>query len=404
MANILANVQSLLSQAKGEGQMLSAYIDTASFAGGPAVWPGPVKHKADAIAEMMRDDEAAQMEFDRNLQAIGRALEAPALRYSPGVAVFAALQRGFMQTFPLEFPPVNELVVDPSPYLVPLLQSLIRHRDFLLVLSDSHRARICAVSAGSIRVLRELEAEVPKKQHSCGERWGKEQATIARYRDDCVRHFHKVVTEAIEQLWAEQTYAGVLFFGEHTVVEHLKAGLPARIVSRVIMEKAQPWVDDVATLRAASRNPILEYHRAEEAKVLEVVAGRLREGYGIASGPASVLEAVRTGAVGPRGHGYLVLASDPREVVGRCPRCRSLHVDAPKTCPNCQVACVESNLWEEVLLLALRHDIAVQCVGTAESLAARGGMVAVLGEARPGVGESPPPSAKRAVPAQSARV
>jgi hypothetical protein len=40
-----------------------------------------------------------------------------------------------------------------------------------------------------------------------------------------------------------------------------------------------------------------------------------------------------------------------------------------------------ASLWEEILLLALRHDIAAHCVARNEILAPHG-IVAVLGETR----------------------
>lgn len=383
MTNIPANLSALLQQSKGDGLLVSAYIDGASIAGGRTVWPGPVKAKVTAVESMLRDDERALGQFKKNLEAIGRVIDAPKMRHAPGIAVFAAKQRGFLESFALETRPENELVVHESPYLVPLLMAQLRQREFLVVLANSHRARLYAATLGTARLLGELEGDVPRKQHSCGERWGKEQATIAQRRDDCIHRFRKELAEMIDRTWAEHAFQGIFLLGEHENLENLKKEFSPRSASHVRGEMPVEWVDDVDKIARAAHEVISEHARREEQDVLHIVEERLRESYAIAAGPRAALEAIETGGIGPRGHGYLVVGPDSREAVARCQSCRALSLDMPTICPRCGAACVEGNLWEEMLLLALRHDIAVRCVGASASLAAQGGMVAVLAEARP---------------------
>ena len=49
-------------------------------------------------------------------------------------------------------------------------------------------------------------------------------------------------------------------------------------------------------------------------------------------------------------------------------------------CPRCGAVCVEANLWEELLLLALRHEVEVACPEPDSTLALGGGVAAVLSE------------------------
>jgi hypothetical protein len=96
-----------------------------------------------------------------------------------------------------------------------------------------------------------------------------------------------------------------------------------------------------------------------------------------------VIEAIKKGRVGPRGHGYLVFGPDRREVVARCTTCRSLWIEVGGTCPRCQSPCVEGNLWEELLLLALRHEVTAHFVREDPELARCGGVAAVLPRPEP---------------------
>ncbi len=389
MALTLANVQPLLDQFQGEGLMVSCYADVSAAPGPGFPWPAPFKAKMAAVKEMLADDPRAWRQCERNFEAIGRPLEAHEARRARGMAVFSALQRGFFQSYALDVPVGSELVVHQAPYLVPLLQALCRQHPYLVVHLDTHRGRLYAATPGGVRLLKEIEGEVPRKQHSAGERWGKEQATIARHREDQILHYRQELVELIEKTWGEHPFQGLVLLGEHEVLEHLRKRLPKGLAARVVHEAPYAWADKPLAGAGTVGTILAEIVGADERRLVEDLEERVRQGYRVAAGPGPVVDALQSGRVGPRGYGYLVLGPDPREAVARCTACRSLFVDMPATCPRCQAPCADANLWEEVLLLALRHDITAHCVKANEALARRGGMAAVLPEERPSTGGVP---------------
>jgi hypothetical protein len=382
MASLPVSVQPLLDQFRGEGLMVSCYADLWATPGAGPRWPGPFKSRAAAVKEMLADDPGAWRQFEDNFEAIGRALEGPDARHARGMAVFSARQRGFFDCLPLDVPVENELVDHEAPYLVPLLQTLCRQRDYLVVLTNTHRGRLYAATRGGVRLLHEIERAVPSRQRSAGERWGKEQATIARHRADCILHYQKELVELIDRTWAEHAFGGIVLLGEHEVVEHVRKRLPPRLAEQVVHEAAHAWTARPLAVDPAARAALAGLGQAEERRLLDGLEERRQRGSPVAVGPRAVVDALQAGRVGPRGHGYLVLVRDPREAVARCTACRSLFADMPAACPRCQAPCVDANLWEEILLLAMRHDVAVHCVKTNDFLARCGGAVAVLPEGR----------------------
>lgn len=390
MALTFDDLQPLLNQFQGDGLSVSCYADLSVATGATARWPGPFKAKAAAVKEMLADDPRAWRQFEDNFHAVGQALEAADARRARGLAVFAARQRDFFRSYALDVPVENELVIHEAPYLVPLLQALRQQREYLVVLTDTHRGRLFAATPGSVRLLQEIEEVVPRRQHSAGERWGKEQATLARHREDRILHYQKELLEVAEKAWAEHPFQGLILLGEHEVLEHFRKQLPPRLAAQVIHEGPHSWTEKPLAIEGEIRAFLTGALRAQEEKVMADLNQRFREGYGVAAGPGAVLEAIETGRVGPRGHGYLVFGPDPREVVARCTACRSLWVEVPAACPRCEAPCVEASLWEELLLLALRHELAVHVVRGNPELARRGGVAAML--ARP-VPTGPTPSA-----------
>jgi peptide subunit release factor 1 (eRF1) len=299
------------------------------------------------------------------------------------MAVFSAKERGFLQALPLDVPVENELVIHKAPYLVPLLEALHRQRDYLIVHTNTHRGRLYAAHPGAARLLQEIEEDVPKRQRSSGELWGTQQATIARHREDRILHFHKELVRLVEATWVKVPYQGLILLGEHEVLEHVRARLPSRVAAHIIFEAPQVWTEKPLRGDEIIGAVLAKDLKAHEKRILTEVKDRLHQGYAIAAGPRAVIEALQNGQVGPKGFGYLVLGPDPREAVARCTACRFLSVEILAICPRCQSPCVEGNLWEELLLLTLRHDITVHFVEADAELQRQGGVVAVLSKKEP---------------------
>ena len=161
-------------------------------------------------------------------------------------------------------------------------------------------------------------------------------------------------------------------------LEHLRKRLPARLATRVVYEGPHAWVDQPLAIADAVQTAQSAVGQAEEKRVLDTVEERRRLGFEIAVGAKDVVDALQSGQLRSGGFGYLVVGPDPHEAVARCTACRSLFVEMPTTCPRCQAPCADANLWEEVLVMALKHKVAVHCVRAKESLAACGGIAAVL--------------------------
>jgi peptide subunit release factor 1 (eRF1) len=384
-AIIWADLQPLLDQFKGDGLMVSCYADLTIERGFQSRWAGPFKAKADTIKKTLGDDQRAWHACMQDLHAIESVLRSSEARQAHGMAILSAKKRGFFRALPLDVPVENELVIHEAPYLVPLLEALHRQRDYLVVHTNTHRGRLYAAHPGAVRLLQEIEGDVPKRQHSAGECWGTQQATIARHREDRILHYQKELVRITEATWTKLPFQGLVLLGEHEVLEHVRTRLPQRLAGQVIFGGPLAWTAKPLSDHETIGTVLADALKAQEKRILEEVKDRLHQGYGIAAGPGEVVEALQNGRVGARGYGYLVLGPDPRETVARCIACRFLSAEMPASCPRCQSPCVDANLWEELLLLTLRHDIAVHFVKPDAELQGRGGVFAVLPKTRDNV-------------------
>ena len=241
--------------------------------------------------------------------------------------------------------------------MVPLLVAHTLQRDYLVVLTDTHRGRIYEARRGSNSLLGEVDEAVPRKNRSSGERWGKQQATIARHRENHILHYFKKLAERVETTWADDHYVGIILLGEHVVLEELRTFLPKRLADRVVSETPHAWNGDQPEIQHDVDRVIASIREARQGWALDEIARRLRKGYAVVRGPQEVIGALTNGQIGE-----LVIGPDQGESAWRCSGCGSRFVIEETTCGYCQAPCVRVNLWQQILSAAIRQRIPVQFV------------------------------------------
>ncbi len=372
-ALVTKDIQILLDQPKGKGMLVSCYADTSVSGGFSYDWLQHFKTEASQIRQQLADDHQARIEFEQNVEVIRRSLESTEARRARGMAVFSAAARGFLLALPSELPYENRLVVGDEPYMVPLLEADFHRRGYLVVLVDTHRARWCAAGPGGSRSLGEIDESVPKKQHSAGERWGKQQATIERHRKDHILHFHKELAQRVEEAWDQYHYQGIVLLGQHEVLEQFRSLLPARLASQVVHDAPHDWTADQAKIDVEIRALLETVRVAEETRVLAELDRRLIEATAVAAGPQESIDALLSGQVAA-----LVLGPDPGAEVSRCSGCNSRFALPRPECPYCRAPCHKGNLWQELLAFAVNHGVWVHRVRPSDTLSRHGGVAALL--------------------------
>jgi hypothetical protein len=371
----------LLDHARGEGMIVSCYADTSLAAGFQSFWPQRLQNEVAQVEQRLATDRQARLRFARDIEAIRRALERPAIHDARGMAVFSAADRGFFQALALRVPVKDRLVVDEEPYLVPLLEAVHRQRRYLVVLADSHRGRVFDVGWGRAHLVAALDEDVPRHQRSAGELWGKQQATIARHREDHILHSRKELVREIERGWPEAPYRGLILLGQRDAVEGLRANLSPFLASRVAHVAPHSWAGEPPSVDAEVQAALDDTNRAHDAWLVAELDRRLRENFLVAAGPQEVINALRNGQVGYPG--YVVLEPDRGDVAARCTGCGSLFATPHDTCPYCQKTCRKANLWQEILMFSARHGITAHLVESNPILSRHGGVAAVLSRGEP---------------------
>jgi peptide subunit release factor 1 (eRF1) len=374
------DAQWLSDHAGGEGTVVSCYADT-SPSGIRPLWREHLKNEVKRIDETLSGDLAATQAFHRHIAAIEGVLSSRRTVSARGMAIFAASQRNLLQAYALASVVPNRLVIDEEPYLVPLLELLHRQRRYLVVHTDTHRGRLYTAVPGEVHMIEEIEEPVPKRHRAAGELWGKQQATIARHREDHIAHYLKGLASGIERAWPEERYDGIVLLGEHEVLEKLRTYLPEALGSRVAGEAPHAWVGRQTPLVSKIASIHAEALRDQERRLFEDIKRRLLEDHHIATGPQAVIDAIENDQVGYSG--CVVMESDPGKVASRCSGCHKPFAQTVGECPSCHVACEKTSLWQAIALFAARKHVVVHFVEPGHGLDKHAGVVALLAREAP---------------------
>lgn len=368
------DAQWLLDHAGRESMVVSCYADT-SPSGVRPLWREYLKNEVKRIDATFSDNLAAIDVFHRNVAAIEDVL-ASRRASARALAVFAAYQRNLLQVYTLTSTVPNQLVVDEEPYLVPLLELLYRQRRYLVVHTDTHRGRLYTAVPGELRMIEEIEEAVPKQHRAAGELWGKRQATIARHRDSRIAHYFKSLADRIVRAWPEESYDGIVLFGEHQVLERFRRHLPKALWPSIVGEAPHAWAGRQLPLTAKLESIQAQSLHEHERRIFDEVERRLAEQHHIVTGPQSVIDAIESDQIGYSG--AIVMESDSGEIGSRCTACRRLIACAVTECPSCHGRCEKTNLWQAIALLAATKHVAVHLVDRGHGLDRYGRMVALL--------------------------
>jgi peptide subunit release factor 1 (eRF1) len=369
------DAQWLSDHAAGEGMVVSCYSDI-SPAGVRPLWHEHLKNEVKRIDETLSGNAAATHAFHQNIAAIEAVLSSRRPAAARGMAIFAASERNLLQVYALASVVPNRLVVDEEPYLVPLLELLHRQRRYLVVHTDTHRGRLYTAVPGAVHMIEEIDEPVPKRHRAAGELWGKQQATIARHREDHVIHYLKRLARETERAWPEERYDGIVLLGEHEVLAKFRTYLTEELRSSIAGELPHAWTGRQVPLLEKIDSIHARALREQERQLFEDIKRRLMEDHHIVTGPQAVIDAIENDQIGYSG--CVVMESDPGEIASRCSGCHKLFAQAIDECPSCHASCEKTNLWQAIALFAARKHVVVHFIEPGHGLDKHAGVVALL--------------------------
>lgn len=308
--------------------------------------------------------------FHETLDLARGALELPSIDGERGRIVFASAPHSFVHMYRIGVSPGRLIVMDTSPFLLPLARLRDDYMDFGLLLLDSEEARLFCVRSDVPEEMAHLSIDLMNKHKKGG--WS--QMRFNRLRRGAIKSFLAEVAEDMERL-CHDGIRGVVLAGpgeaKGQLMEMLSPSQRERILATLDSSMKTPKGELVRMGDKVALDDERERSRAISERLrMAVLKGDLAA-YGV-DDVRGALEAARAN--------ILVMLKGLSIPGWICERCQNLGQGKrpQERCPRCGGPLSIVDLAEELLELALRTGAEVEFVEEDPFLESIGGVGALL--------------------------
>ncbi len=303
--------------------------------------------------------------FKKTLAAIEPALSAPPVKNEKGRAIFASAPASFLQVYRIGLEVEPLVVLDSSPFLLPLARLRSDYGDYGLLLIDSREAKLFLVRSNIIEEKGKASIDLMNKHKKGG--WS--QMRFNRLRKGAIKSFLKETIDGLQGIEDLAKMSGLVVAGpgeaKGQLIEMLPHSLKSKLLGTIDLSmNALP--SELAKLGGEAAHLDNGYEAALELKAA-VLKGRPA-----AYGPEDVRAALEQGRV-------KTLVLNNFQIPGMvCQSCRLVPEIQQSSCPSCGGNISHENIAEELYELAQRTGAEVVLVDNDGFLEAIGGIGAIL--------------------------
>ena len=327
-----------------------------------------VARRAKAIEEALSGDLKGS--FRETTYIVDDLLFASPIPGERGRIVFASAPATLLQVYRIGVEPDRAMVLDTSPFLLPLAKLRDDYLDYGLLLLDSREARFFCVRSDVPEAVGRLSSDLMNKHKKGG--WS--QMRFNRLRKGAIKSFLSQVAEDLLESCTGQDTRGLVVAGPGQAKNQLLEILPAEMGKRVL------GVVDISI--DATKRELLEIGNeialADERERSEERAEELRSE--IRRGGLAVMGVEATKAALAAGRVSVLILLKEASVPGWiCERCEALEAKKrPPECPICGGPTSNVDVVNELYELAERTGAEVEFVEEDPCLASSEGVGALL--------------------------
>lgn len=377
MSSGLEEVRRLL-QHQGHHRVISLYLDLdpERFATAPARASqvrsllDEASREIERIPELGHEEKVALREDLGRIDSFLDSPEAP-FKGARSLALFCAGRDGLFETVQLARPVSARVLIEPVPYVEPLIAALERRR-WLVALVNRGTAILLTGSPERLRERERLDGTVHGKHDQGGWSQARYERSVEKDAMDHLRSVADVVNRRFRRWRFERVAVG----GPHEVVARFEELLADEVRDRLAPEQVDVDLSSAteAQVRAAVEEIVLEDERRSERETLDRLADGLGAGARATAGREDTIAALNERRVQT-----LLLSAGFDGPGGRCPACGMLVAAGERRCPadGSDVVAID-HLREAVVQAALIQDADVMVITHYPDEAPREGVAALL--------------------------
>ncbi|HWQ18960.1 MAG TPA: Vms1/Ankzf1 family peptidyl-tRNA hydrolase, partial [Methanotrichaceae archaeon] len=282
-----------------------------------------VASRLSAIQKALPKD--LKVAFEEALDMVEHALSAPAVKGERGRIIFASAHSGFMQIYRLSVEPETLVVLDSSPFILPLAKLREEFQDYGLLLIDSQEARLFLVKSDLLEENEKASIDLMNKHKKGG--WSQ-----MRYNRLRRGQIHSFFTQLIDDLQKNEDLTrmrGLVVAGPGEAKGQLIEMMPPALKDKVIGTVDTSMEAASRDLARQGKDRAHEDERSREKVLAEKLKEAVLRGHPAAYGLSEVGTALKEGRVN------CLLITKGFALPGMiCKSCH--HIDSEiEKCPTC---------------------------------------------------------------------
>lgn len=258
--------------------------------------------------------------------------------FKNGLALISCHEKGFWKEFHLAVPVKNEIIIDKTPYIKPLLDILDNYQRYAILLVGRDVARFFIIHLGEIEEYSELYTKDVPGRHKKGGWFALAEKSYERHIDYHVNLHLKDVLKQMETFLSREYVGRLIIGGSEEAVTKVKTMLPSNIAEKLIgtfQADMQAGTKDILK----KVKPIFQEveKKKEDADVEELLTKAMKNENAVI-GIEDVLLALQEGRIMK-----LIVLKDFKHSGKSCKECGYLMIQSVASCPYCKGEIEEVN-------------------------------------------------------------
>ena len=251
--------------------------------------------------------------------------------FKKGLAIISSEEKKYWKEFHLSVPLRNEVIVDTTPYIKPLLDITDNYQRYAVLLVGRESARIFIVHLGEIEEYSEVHTDDVPGKHKKGGWFSLSERSYERHTDHHVQLHLKDVIKQLDAFLSGEYVGRLIIGGSEETVTKVKNLLPQVTAEKIIGSfQAEMTASSKEVLEKA--NPILrEIEERKEAETVDALLTQAMKNENAVLGIENVMNALQEGRIMK-----LIFLKDFRQSGLACTKCGNLTVQKISSCPYCK--------------------------------------------------------------------
>ena len=319
-------------------------------------------------------DKITAKKINADIEKIDLYLKMNKKIFKKGLALLSCMEKKFWREFHLSVPFRNEMIVENTPYIKPLLDLLDNYQRYAILLVGKDAARIFIVHLGEIEEYTEVRSDDVPGKHKKGGWFALSEKSYERHIDYHVELHLKDVMKKLESFLSHEYVGRLLIGGSSEAVAKVKEMIP-QSVSDISIGAFQADMHAGSKEVLAKAEPILQrFEKKKEQEDVNELLTRARKKENAVTGIEDVLNALQEGRIMK-----LLFMEDYKQSGLSCVQCEYMTTQKIQVCPYCKGKMKRVNYIVDLIAQkAIEHGALIEVLSENKKLKRSGNIGAFL--------------------------